>query len=574
MSLKQYFQEEIDHLRGLGAEFSRQHPALAPMLSGPSRDPDVERLLEGVAYLAGTLRHRMDDEFPEFISSMMYLSVPHLLQPTPSTTLLQFTPEDHLSESAAISAHTPVNSIAVDGTVCCFETAYSFSLKPLKLNATSWEGFGDSVSRLTLSFKVLSGASGRWSPDVIHLHCLGEIGPATGLYTLLTTKLKSLALRDAEGNMFHLPPDSVFPAAFGEHTPLLPYPTHIFPGYRILMEYFILPEKFLAVGVKGLGERLNAKTAKHFDLILELNAPEDAVRLSRESLGLHVVPACNCFERDSQPINLTHQSAEYPLRAERDEGHCHVIGINLLEGITRRNGNRREFLPFRDFEAGHGAPLYVLRWRGDALTEEVKTYLELVYPRQDVFVEDEIMIGKLQCCNGHLPERLRLGDIHVPTPTSPVHCTFRNITTPTGLASPHMDRGSAWRLMAHLRLNMLHMKSPEDLRTILMLYAGRRTRDRARFDAGVHRIQGVKDFSTRALDRLYRGQLIRGTGANLSLDPQSFAGAGDMHLFGQVLQHFFSSQSQINSFVQLTMTDDSTGIQTTWKPRTGEQPLL
>ena len=574
MSLKQYFQEEIDHLRELGAEFSRLHPALAPMLNGPSRDPDVERLLEGVAYLAGTLRHRMDDEFPEFISAMMYLSVPHLLQPTPSTTLLQFTPEDHLSESMRVPGHTPVHSIAVDGTVCCFETAYPFSLDPLKLEAVGWEGLGDSASRLTLSFKVLPGASGRWSPDFLQLQCLGEIGPATGLYALLTTKLKSLSLRDSDGNVFRLPPDSVYPAAFGEKTPLLPYPMHIFPGYRILMEYFILPEKFLAVGVKGLGQRLNARSAKYFTLIFELDAPEDAFRPGRESLGLHVVPACNCFERDSQPINLTHQSSEYPLRVERDEGHCHVMGVRLLEGVTRRNGSRREFLPFYDFEDRHSDPLYVLRWRGDALTEEVKTFLELIYPRQDVFIEDEIMIGKLRCCNGHLPERLRLGDIHVPTPTSPVHCTFRNITTPTGLASPHTDRGSAWRLMAHLRLNLLHLKSPEDLQTILMLYAGRRSRDRARFDAGVHRIQGITDFSARALDRLYRGQLIRGTGASLSLDPQSYAGPGDMYLFGQVLQHFFSSQSQINSFVQLTMKDDSTGIETTWKPRAGDQPLL
>lgn len=558
----------------MGAEFSRRHPALAPMLSGPSRDPDVERLLEGVAYLAGTLRHRMDDEFPEFISSMMYLSVPHLLQPTPSTTLLQFTPEDHLSERMTVPARTPVNSIAVDGTVCCFETAHELFLDPLELQDIRWEGMGDSASKLTLSFRVLPGASGRFNPDALRLHCTGEIGPATGLYALLTTKLRSVSLIDASGDLRRLPKENVFPAAFEENSPLLPYPAHIFPGYRILMEYFILPEKFLSVGVKGLAERLDVKSAKNFSLIFELEAPEDAYKLNRDSLALHVVPACNSFERDSQPMALTHQASEYPLRVERDEGHCQVLGVNLLEGVTRRNGYRREFLPFHDYEGGQGAPLYVLRWRGDALTEEVKTFLELVYPGHDVFIEDEIMIGKLQCCNGHLPERLRLGDIHAPTPTSPVHCTFRNITTPTGMASPHLDKGSAWRLMAHLRFNLLHLKRPEDLRTVLMLYAGRRTRDRARFDAGVRRIQGITDFSARAMDRLYRGQLIRGTAAGLSLDPQSFAGPGDMHLFAQVLQYFFSSQSQINSFVQLTMTDDSTGISTTWKPRAGEQPLL
>ena len=43
-----YFQQELDNLRDLGAEFSKAHPAVAPMLSGRSSDPDVDRLLEGV----------------------------------------------------------------------------------------------------------------------------------------------------------------------------------------------------------------------------------------------------------------------------------------------------------------------------------------------------------------------------------------------------------------------------------------------------------------------------------------------------------------------------------------------
>ena len=574
MNLRLYFQEELNHLRELGTEFSRLHPALAPMLSGPSRDPDVERLLEGVAYLAATLRHRMNDEFPEFISSLMFLSVPHLLQPSPSTTLMEFRPEDHLSGSRKIPAGTPVNSIAVDGTVCSFETSHAMSMAPLKTGDLKWEELDSDTVRLTLPFKVLAGAAGRWKPDSIRLHCAGEIGLAGDLYTLLTTKLVSLALRDNDGHVFHLPPGAVGPAGLEEDDTLLPYPAHIFPGFRILLEYFILPEKFLAVGVQGVGRRLTPESARSFELIFECDKPSVNLKPGNDSLLLNIVPASNSFERDSQPITLTHQTTEYPLRPERDEGHCQVVGVKHLEGIARKNGTRRTFLPFRDFEGAHDSPLYTLRWREDAHTEEPKTYLELVYPQQTVFIGEEIMIGRLQCCNGHLPERLRLGDIHVATPTSPVHCTFRNIVTPTGLVSMQLDKGSAWRLMAHLRLNLLHLKTADDLRTILMLYAGRRTRDRARFDAGVHRIKGIRNFSTRALDRLHRGQLIRGTGANLSLDSKHFAGSGDMHLFGEILQQFFSSQTPINSFVQLTMTDDSTGTQTVWKPKAGGQPLF
>ena len=34
-----YYQQELNALRELGSEFSRAHPALAPMLSGPASDP-------------------------------------------------------------------------------------------------------------------------------------------------------------------------------------------------------------------------------------------------------------------------------------------------------------------------------------------------------------------------------------------------------------------------------------------------------------------------------------------------------------------------------------------------------
>jgi len=43
--INRYFQSEIANLRDLGAEFAKAHPAVAPMLSGMSADPDVERLL-------------------------------------------------------------------------------------------------------------------------------------------------------------------------------------------------------------------------------------------------------------------------------------------------------------------------------------------------------------------------------------------------------------------------------------------------------------------------------------------------------------------------------------------------
>ena len=51
-----YYQEELSFLRELGKEFSLAHPAAAHFLTEAGSDPDVERLLEGFAFLTGRIK--------------------------------------------------------------------------------------------------------------------------------------------------------------------------------------------------------------------------------------------------------------------------------------------------------------------------------------------------------------------------------------------------------------------------------------------------------------------------------------------------------------------------------------
>ena len=114
--LNNHYQSELNHLRRLADEFARSNPALAPLLGVDSaNDPDVERLLEGVAFLTGMVRQRLDDEFPEFIQELAQLLYPHYLQPLPCLTLLQFQPRGPLQQATRIDAGCEVASVPVDG---------------------------------------------------------------------------------------------------------------------------------------------------------------------------------------------------------------------------------------------------------------------------------------------------------------------------------------------------------------------------------------------------------------------------------------------------------------------------
>lgn len=92
MTYSKYFQDELSFLKEAGSEFSKSHPQLTKFLSESSNDPDVERLLEGFAFLNGKLRQKLDDELPELTQSLISLLWPHYLRSVPSMCIAQMIP--------------------------------------------------------------------------------------------------------------------------------------------------------------------------------------------------------------------------------------------------------------------------------------------------------------------------------------------------------------------------------------------------------------------------------------------------------------------------------------------------
>src|SRR5512141_2299308 len=87
-----YYQSELAFLRGMGKEFAAAHPELAGLLAERGGDPDVERLLEGFAFLSARIRERLDDAVPELIHDLTEILLPHYLRPVPACTVVEFQP--------------------------------------------------------------------------------------------------------------------------------------------------------------------------------------------------------------------------------------------------------------------------------------------------------------------------------------------------------------------------------------------------------------------------------------------------------------------------------------------------
>jgi type VI secretion system protein ImpG len=67
---------------------------------------------------------------------------------------------------------------------------------------------------------------------------------------------------------------------------------------------------------------------------------------------------------------------------------------------------------------------------------------------------------------------------------------------------------------------------------------------------------------------------MRGQSVNVVVDPSGFISAGDMFLFGMLLNHLMSSFASLNSFTEFSLINSATEEAYSWPIRTGGRPLI
>ncbi|MDT3719733.1 type VI secretion system baseplate subunit TssF [Pseudomonas oryzihabitans] len=594
MSFNHYYQSELAELRQLGARFAERNPALAPFLGQGGQDPDVERLLEGFAFLTGRLRQKLDDELPELTHSLLNLLWPHYLRPLPSCAILEFDPLPAPGAALEVPRGTEVESRPLDEVSCRFRTCFAAEILPLRVAEVGFAPQGDGA-RLTLRLEVIgTGTLAALDLRQLPLHLAGDRTLSQDLYLALLHNLAGLSLVpiDGEGQslvdeqgrerVLPLAADQVQPLGFGEEDALLPYPPNAFRGYRHLQEYFAFPEKFLFVTVQGLAalQRLPEEVrrqARGLELRFAIKRIARQPRLpGRDNLRLHCVPVVNLFRHDALPIRLDGKRDEYPLfPAGHGREHLGVFAVERVTGWQPGGLGHRDYLPFESFAhdlsfgGQWGRPHYAVRQRTALLHGGIDTYLAFGDPGND---QDTLSI-ELTCTNQNLPQRLRAGDLCLPTENTPGGLGFRNLAAPTASHAPVLSGDRLWQLVSNLSLNYLSLTDVAALRTVLASYDLPRQHDRQAERVSRQRLAALQAISHRPVDRLYRGLPIRGIATQLVMDASGFRSEGELYLFASVLNEFFALYASLNSFHQLSVRSLQ-GEVYLWTPRMGQQPLI
>lgn len=584
MSFNKYFQDELTYLRELGAEFSHANPQLAPFLAERGSDPDVERLLEGFAFLSGRLSQRLNDQLPEMTHGMIEMMWPHYLRPLPSMSIVEFKPlPNSLTEVRRIKRGTEVDSIPIEGTACRYKTCYDVDVMPVTVSAASIKQDAKS-SRLSLTFKTTPGVSfSVLNLSRIRFYLNADPVVSQTLYLWIRRYLKKIELVAPDNQNLErgirLPDNSIQPVGFSADESLFDYSASVFSGYRLLQDYFVLQEKFMFIDLLNLSSL--SEVNDEFTVNLSFERPlEEHIRVSPKMFRLHATPVANLFKRDGDPLRIDLTSMEYRVRPSgRISSHYEVYSIDSVQSRLQGATDKRIYSPLATFEHEQTdseiVGFYHKKLKPSSTGKGFETYISLAgqKSRTDQLSKETISL-ELTCTNRQLPDKLKVGDIKVPTASSPEFVTFSNITAPTSSLYPSIEEGLQWQLISNMALNYSTLTDPEMLRVVLRAYDFRALNDRQAERQLELKLSGILDIQVDKSDRMVKGLPVRGLNIMVKLRESNFTSEGDMYLFASMLNQFFSLYASINSYHQLTVIGEEKGENYQWPLKMGQQNIL
>ncbi len=575
-----YYQDELAYLREIGREFARAYPEAAHFVGEASQDPDVERLLEGFAFLAARVRQKLDDELPEITHDLIEMFWPHYLRPVPSMTVLQFELLPQAAREVRVFPRgVEAVSVPVDGTPCRFRTIYDAPLVPLRLESASLRA--EAPAQLRLRLRLPEGVSlKKLDLSSLRLHLAGDAAASRGLYLCLCRYLKRVWAQPAGGGApAALEGASVRPLGFSAAEAMLPYPAVSLHGFRLLQEYFAFPAKFMFLEATGLGGLAALPPAPTYDLVFEFSrVPEAMPPVSEANVLLNCAPAVNLFRHTAEPIRLDHERVEYPVRpAGGDAGRFEIYAIDKMTGLVKGSGRSQEYRPLLRFARPPDEDCLFYRQRVDVSVtgDGSDLYVSPLPPAAPgALPEVETLSIDLTCTNKQLPSRLQIGDVSTLPGAAGTIARVRNVMRPTPSIPAPLGGDLHWRLLSHLAVNCMSLADLESLRAALGLYHFRARVDRQAEQALRHLLQGLQRISARPSVRLLEGSPVRGVSVEVDLDETHFGGEGEAYLFGAVLNEVFAQFVTVNAFSRLSVRGVKYGEVHQWPARIGDRFIL
>ncbi|GAB59040.1 type VI secretion system baseplate subunit TssF [Rheinheimera nanhaiensis] len=606
--LLKYYNRELTYIRRMGAEFAEQYPKIAGRLRISEEnveDPHVSRLIEGFALLTAQIRQKLDDSFPELTDALLGQLYPDYQAPIPSTSVLKLSSQNLSNSGIAIKKGTEFET-RVDGLKpCTFQSCYDLDLYPLEVSAAEFKNApfhaprppvqqsAKALLKLTLSCEFDKTRLHELDITKLRFYLNGQRHHVYRLYELLLSKLLciGIALPGQPDSIRFISATQLNAVGFADEHQVIPYSQRSFAGYRLLIEQFLCPEKFLFVELTDLDPAWSGfKDQAELYFYLADGADELERHITADSMLLGCTPVINLFSQKLEPVKLDASQYEYRLVPRYlDADVCEVVRIEQVQAFDPF-GNELTLNPY--YSQGH--PDYLQQqdlfwharrefadWAGGYSETGTEVYLSVIdrkFQGKDATEQAKDWVLQVQalCSNRNLPAYLPFGGGEprfLISKHADVVKEIRCLLAPTASVRPALQEASRWQLVNHLTLN--HFTGDDALKRLketLQLYDFRCTPESKALIDGICHLR-ISAGSAR-VSQQGRTAVCSGSEILLEFTQASYAGSG-IYFFASVLDVFFAQYATVNSYTRLSVKlKEHEQLYHRWPARCGTKVLL
>jgi type VI secretion system protein ImpG len=546
-ALLKYYENELEFLINSGKMFAQQYPDLAKHLnfsSFLSNDPDMQRLIESVAFLNARLQKRLDEHSPEIAKEILHFVYPQLCNPIPSFSIMKFIKKTYEANGTNIIPKNTTLTLTRNNQQYFFKTTMNVTIhscdieniRIMHINDTSLQQTIYSLCNnvISITFDKISDVN----ELIFFIHMPMQAACAiyeavTSLFQNKNTPIFENAKEIGEIECVGFENCDLFPAAKNENE-----------AYKTLMEYNVFPQKFLFFKAKF-------HTQPQKEILIPINTKKE-IFLKKGDLLLNCTPAINLFDKMSEPIAIDNKQIEYNVFSDRNKQKD--IAIHSIESIedTRK---QKQYIPYfsHNHSLGNEDTIFWETKRYDNHNFNAwNTVISLIAPNTNI--KNTVLCAKLLClqtkCNEEIGPEEKWTINNMP---GNIECI--NLDRPTPYEKYIQNSETLWRLVSMLSINYFgfHDRNAlEFIKELLEIYNFSKEKNIA-----INEILDIRHETTVTSERhsiMQQANII--INANNS-QSQTF-------LFARVLGEFFRNSVEFNTKLQVVLKNNNK-VQKQWQ---------
>lgn len=475
------YEQELHKLRVKLRTFASEQPETAGQLDlneGTPSDPDISRLLEGVAWLCTELQIRLDDGYESVCRQIFQLFYSDFLKPVPALGILKFA-TGSLKEATTLDKGSAFELGDKQGKYQ-FQTCRNQYLMPVSINSIEslcapfpedvMERLPEvcSVLKVAIASNDPATGLGEYLDQGIEFYANPSALRADEFLDTLVSSLKHI-LVCFDKQVITLPVERLSWPMFRGDCRILPTDPGLCDSHLLLMNFFQAPElfRFLHLDFTGFTEKISSTT---LDILWLL---EDEIGHSTDNIGLdHLLLGCtpvvNLYEGYTNPVKINHETHDTPLSMGPLNQHARIREILSVTDITEpEQPVELSALFHSSFEQARSD----ISWQFSR--DHDTDYLQFMNTGEHDCPDRKLVAVRCLCYDpqaSQLPVTAKVKAINVSLP-----CSIRLLNgTSRVCVDGLLSAGASWDLLSALQLNIrsfrTHRNEANKLRRLLELF--------------------------------------------------------------------------------------------------------